>query len=93
MAKTNLKSLSDALADRLIKGALPGELQGFVKVGSDDRNFYLYRTNLRALGGAEAWEPEVKVEETKDSAPAEAVAPAPSNDEDVKIEDAPATTE
>jgi glutamate dehydrogenase len=31
MAKTNLKSLSDALADRLIKGALPGELQGFGK--------------------------------------------------------------
>ena len=39
-----------------------GELQGFVKVGSDDRNFYLYRTNLRALGGAEAWEPEVQVD-------------------------------
>jgi glutamate dehydrogenase len=31
MAKTSLKSLSDALADRLIKGALPGELQGFGK--------------------------------------------------------------
>src|SRR5258705_13635876 len=29
MAKTTLKSLSDALAARLTKGALPGELQGF----------------------------------------------------------------
>lgn len=41
-----------------------GELQGFVKVGSDDRNFYLYRTNLRALGGEEAWAPELQVELT-----------------------------
>jgi glutamate dehydrogenase len=31
MAKTTLKSLSDALAGRLTKGALPGELQGFGK--------------------------------------------------------------
>ncbi|MES2097316.1 MAG: NAD-glutamate dehydrogenase domain-containing protein [Pseudomonadota bacterium] len=31
MAKTSLKSLSDALAARLIEGALPGELQGFGK--------------------------------------------------------------
>ncbi|WP_353203898.1 NAD-glutamate dehydrogenase domain-containing protein [Sphingomonas sp.] len=31
MAKTTLKSLSDALAVRLTKGALPGELQGFGK--------------------------------------------------------------
>ncbi|QNA86283.1 NAD-glutamate dehydrogenase [Sphingomonas sp. So64.6b] len=31
MAKTMLKSLSDALAVRLTKGALPGELQGFGK--------------------------------------------------------------
>ena len=31
MAKTTLKSLSDALAARLTKGALPGELQGFGK--------------------------------------------------------------
>ena len=31
MAKTNLKSLSDALAGRLIEGALPGELHGFGK--------------------------------------------------------------
>ena len=29
MPKTTLKSLSDALAVRLTKGALPGELQGF----------------------------------------------------------------
>ena len=31
MAKTTLRSLSDALAVRLTKGALPGELQGFGK--------------------------------------------------------------
>jgi glutamate dehydrogenase len=31
MAKTTLKSLSDALAARLTKGALPGEIQGFGK--------------------------------------------------------------
>jgi glutamate dehydrogenase len=31
MAKTTVESLSDALASRLTKGALPGELQGFGK--------------------------------------------------------------
>ncbi|MBY0582973.1 MAG: NAD-glutamate dehydrogenase [Sphingomonas sp.] len=31
MAKTTLKSLSDALAARLVEGALPGELKGFGK--------------------------------------------------------------
>ena len=31
MAKTTIASLSDALAARLTKGALPGELQGFGK--------------------------------------------------------------
>lgn len=31
MAKTTLKSLSDALAVRLVEGALPGELKGFGK--------------------------------------------------------------
>lgn len=38
------------------------ELEGFVKVGSDDRNFYLYRTPLRSEGGEEAWLPEVVVD-------------------------------
>ncbi|HEX5633295.1 MAG TPA: hypothetical protein VFX50_08710, partial [Gemmatimonadales bacterium] len=39
-----------------------GELEGFVKVGSDDRNFYLYRTPLRSVGGEEAWNPEIRVD-------------------------------
>ncbi len=39
-----------------------GELQGFVKVGSDDRNFYLYRTPLKSAAGPAAWEPEVVVD-------------------------------
>lgn len=36
-----------------------GDLQGFVKVGSDDRNFYSYRQSLKSAGGREAWEPEL----------------------------------
>jgi hypothetical protein len=36
-----------------------GELEGFVKVGSDDRNFYSYRQALRSSGGREAWQPEM----------------------------------
>jgi hypothetical protein len=39
-----------------------GELEGFIKVGSDDRNFYLYRTPLQSAGGQEAWLPEIRVD-------------------------------
>ncbi len=35
-----------------------GELQAFVKVGSDDRNFYLFRSHARST----TWEPEMVVD-------------------------------
>lgn len=38
-----------------------GELEGFIKVGSDDQNFYMYRTRLRSDGREAAWEPEVSI--------------------------------
>ncbi len=38
-----------------------GDLEGFVKIASDDRNFYFYRTPLKAGVGAAPWEPEVVV--------------------------------
>jgi len=52
MAKTTLKSLSDALADRLTKGALPGELQGFGKAErSEAANFVATAAYSRPPGG------------------------------------------
>ncbi|WP_426262109.1 hypothetical protein [Sphingomonas sp. DC1200-1] len=44
MAKTTLKSLSDALAVRLTKGALPGELQGFGKTERADAAAFVAAT-------------------------------------------------
>jgi glutamate dehydrogenase len=44
MAKTTLKSLSDALAARLTKGALPGELQGFGKAERADAAAFVAAT-------------------------------------------------
>ncbi|WEJ99448.1 MAG: NAD-glutamate dehydrogenase [Candidatus Sphingomonas phytovorans] len=44
MAKTTLKSLSDALAVRLTKGALPGELQGFGKAERADAAAFVAAT-------------------------------------------------
>ena len=52
MAKTTLKSLSDALADRLTKGALPGELQGFGKAErAEAANFVATAAYSRPPGG------------------------------------------
>jgi glutamate dehydrogenase len=52
MAKTTLKSLSDALADRLTKGALPGELQGFGKAErAEAANFVATAAYNRPPGG------------------------------------------
>jgi len=52
MAKTTLKSLSDALADRLTKGALPGELQGFGKTErAEAANFVATAAYSRPPGG------------------------------------------
>jgi hypothetical protein len=42
-----------------------GELNGFVKIGRDEHNFYLYRTPVQAGPGAAAWEPEVRVDLTR----------------------------
>ena len=39
-----------------------GELQMYVKVGRDANNFYLYRTPVNSGPGAEAWNPEVRVD-------------------------------
>jgi hypothetical protein len=38
-----------------------GDLQGFVKVGRDADNFYLYRTDARSGNTRDAWDPEVRV--------------------------------
>ena len=48
MAKTTLKSLSDALAARLTKGALPGELQGFGKKERQDAATFVAATGAPA---------------------------------------------
>ena len=42
-----------------------GELNGFVKIGRDEHNFYLYRTPLNAGVGQSAWLPEVRVDLTR----------------------------
>jgi hypothetical protein len=39
-----------------------GDLEGYIKVESDDNNFYMYRTRLKSAGGVEAWNPEVRVD-------------------------------
>ncbi len=52
MAKTTLKSLSDALAVRLTKGALPGELQGFGKAERAEAAAFVAATAERRLPGA-----------------------------------------
>lgn len=51
MAKTTLKSLSDALAVRLTKGALPGELQGFGKTERADAAAFVAATAERRATG------------------------------------------
>jgi glutamate dehydrogenase len=47
MAKTTIASLSDALAARLTKGALPGELQGFGKAERIEAARFLAATGAR----------------------------------------------
>ncbi len=42
-----------------------GELNGFVKLGRDEHNFYMYRTPVGEGPSASAWEPEVRVDLTK----------------------------
>jgi cell surface protein SprA len=39
-----------------------GELNGYVKLGRDEHNFYAYRTPVNAGASRNAWEPEVRVD-------------------------------
>jgi hypothetical protein len=39
-----------------------GELQGFIKIGRDEHNFYAYRTPVNTGASQNAWEPEVRVD-------------------------------
>ncbi len=59
MAKTTIASLSDALAARLTKGALPGELQGFGKAERAEAARFMAATAERRVAGtiAQALEP------------------------------------
>jgi len=42
-----------------------GELNGYVKIGRDENNFYMYRTTVEAGASAAAWTPEVRVDLTQ----------------------------
>lgn len=42
-----------------------GELNGYVKVGRDEHNFYMYRTPVNTGPAQSAWDPEVKVDLTR----------------------------
>ncbi|MEP6835365.1 MAG: cell surface protein SprA [Gemmatimonas sp.] len=42
-----------------------GELNAFIKVGRDENNFYLYRTEVQSGETVAAWEPEVRVDLTR----------------------------
>ncbi len=42
-----------------------GELNGFVKLGRDEHNFYMYRTTVDAGPTQSAWNPEVRVDLTR----------------------------
>jgi hypothetical protein len=39
-----------------------GELNGFIKIGRDEHNFYAYRTPVNTGASQNAWEPEVRVD-------------------------------
>ncbi len=39
-----------------------GELNGYVKIGRDENNFYMFRTPVNSGVSANAWEPEVRVD-------------------------------
>ncbi|MFA5968770.1 MAG: NAD-glutamate dehydrogenase domain-containing protein, partial [Sphingomonas sp.] len=51
MVKTTLKSLSDALAARLVDGALPGELKGFGKTDRAEAARFVAATAERRVSG------------------------------------------
>lgn len=45
-------------------GAL-GELNGFIKIGRDENNFYMYRTPVNSGGTQSSWLPEIHVDLTR----------------------------
>ena len=42
-----------------------GELNGYVKIGRDEHNFYMYRTPVNSGPAQSAWDPEVRVDLTR----------------------------
>ena len=42
-----------------------GELNGYIKVGRDENNFYMYRTPVNSGPAQSAWDPEVRVDLTR----------------------------
>jgi len=42
-----------------------GELNGYVKIGRDENNFYMYRTPVNEGPAQSAWDPEVRVDLTR----------------------------
>jgi hypothetical protein len=42
-----------------------GELNGYVKVGRDENNFYMYRTPVNVGPAQSAWDPEIRVDLTR----------------------------
>ena len=42
-----------------------GELNGYVKIGRDEHNFYMYRTPVNAGPAQSAWDPELRVDLTR----------------------------
>ncbi|MEQ1690679.1 MAG: cell surface protein SprA, partial [Gemmatimonas sp.] len=42
-----------------------GELNGYVKIGRDEHNFYMYRTPVNEGPAQSAWDPEVRVDLTR----------------------------
>ncbi|MBL0170171.1 MAG: cell surface protein SprA [Gemmatimonadaceae bacterium] len=42
-----------------------GELNGYVKIGRDEHNFYMYRTPVNVGPAQSAWDPEVRVDLTR----------------------------
>ena len=42
-----------------------GELNGYIKIGRDEHNFYMYRTTVNTGPAQSAWDPEVRVDLTR----------------------------
>ncbi|MEO7521765.1 MAG: cell surface protein SprA, partial [Gemmatimonas sp.] len=42
-----------------------GELNGFIKIGRDEHNFYMYRTPVNSGPAQSAWDPEIRVDLTR----------------------------